>query len=86
MRDLHKMVVSKNVKNLLFTVCLSMFFLRPRGLLFFEGQVEFARKCQFGFVFHKDYFILVCFFLVREVAFSMKTQNILGENQGIFFL
>ena len=79
---------SKNVTKLFFKVCLSLFFIRPPGLLFLEGQMEFARKCQVLLIFSQQLFCFVLFFSQKRLGFQwkLKTQSSSGENQDIFFL
>lgn len=67
MRGSHKTAASQIATKLLFKVCLSLFFLSPPGLLFLEGQMEFARKCQVLFCFSQRLF---CFSHRRGWVFN----------------
>lgn len=65
-RGSHKTAVSK-IATKLFKACLSLFFLSPPGLLFLQGQMEFARKCQVLLCFSRRLF---CFFHRRGCVFN----------------
>lgn len=66
-RGSHKTAASKIATKLLFKVCLSLIFLSPPGLLFLEGQMEFARKCQVLLCFSQSLF---CFSHRRGWVFN----------------